>query len=436
LKALYDRLESLIVGMVLAFPLLGTFMPIEIYLQPLTFQSVYSQQRVETYSFSHIVYLGIAALSVYLMLLYSRSIKRDVWRGALVLLLIALAFASEVWSVVPATTTRRALRLFEISVIAWYLFHKYDTKNLTRFMTRVLAIPVFASFAILVIRPDLAYSNLQGYQDAIRGAIVSKNALGGLMSVAVLFAGYSFFIRANNRIFAGTTLFGSLVLVVLSRSATSKIAVAATLGLALYGWIVRRRTNPGWAIMGAILTVTGMAALIFGVIYLEDLQKIIGRSSTLTGRTDVWRAVLEAIRHRPLLGYGYGFWDEQSTVRNNIWFELNWAPPEAHNAWLDARLQLGIVGLSITVMLWLVAFSRAIRLALFTSETGALLMALIIVNIFIRGLTETVMIDPDETDWLWFVIAYLHLARMAEARTQVRAAAVIVRRATLRALPW
>jgi hypothetical protein len=94
---------------------------------------------------------------------------------------------------------------------------------------------------------------------------------------------------------------------------------------------------------------------------------------------------------------------------------------ELDSGWLEATLQLGIVGLSITAVIWLVSLSRAIRFALFTSDIGAQFMALIIMNLFIRNLAETVMLDPGEAYWLWFVIPYLHLARMAGAHNRLAA---------------
>jgi exopolysaccharide production protein ExoQ len=271
------------------------------------------------------------------------------------------------------------------------------------------------------VRPELGFSNLTGYHDAVRGALVNKNALGGIMSLAVLCAGYSLLTRANNRIFAGLVLLGSLALLALSRSATSLIATLVTAGLAAYGWIVQRRANPGWGIMGAILTVVVVGATVVGIIYSSDLQEIVGRSTTLTGRTEVWHAVIEAIRQRPLLGYGYGFWEEPSVARDNIWLELNWAPPHAHNGWLDVELQLGLVGLSIMGVLWLVALSRAVRLGFFARDAGALFMALIVVNVFIRSWTETITLDPGIMFWLWFMVAYLHLARLSARQENVTA---------------
>jgi exopolysaccharide production protein ExoQ len=77
------------------------------------------------------------------------------------------------------------------------------------------------------------------------------------------------------------------------------------------------------------------------------LQQL-GRDSTLTGRTQLWHASLEAIRHRPLLGYGYGgFWNGWSAPSTEVWLRNPWGPPNAHNGILDVALNLGAVGTAL-----------------------------------------------------------------------------------------
>jgi exopolysaccharide production protein ExoQ len=413
-RAIYRNLEAFVIALVLAFPLFGTFMPIEIYLNPLTFQPLEQQTRVETYDFTHIVFLGVAALVSYLMLVHARPFLGEARRGILILMLVALALASAAWAPDPYYSFTRAARFVEYSVIGAWLAITYDVRGFTRLVTRVLAISVAASFLVIALRPELAYSNTLAYHEAIRGAAVSKNTLGTMMCFAVLASGYSLVIGANNRIFAGAVFIGSLVLLTLSRSATSEVATVAAAALALFGAVVRRRGHPGWASMGVALLLLGLAGAVVVFVYLPDILAVIGRSDTLTDRVNVWNAVIQAIRERPLFGYGYGFWEQPSIARNNIWLELGWAPPEAHSGWLDVALQLGLVGLAITVALWLVSIVRGFRLAFIANDPDALFLAVIVFSIFLRSISETVMLDPGVTAWIWFVFAYLHLARAAE----------------------
>lgn len=411
----YAWLEALVVGMVLAFPLFGTFMPIETYLQPINFAPLSGQTRMEKFDFSHIVFLVVSALAVYLVLVNFRGMLRAARLSPLLILLLALIAASVLWSANPDIALRRVLRLLVFGTFGFYLFVKYDVKEFTRFITRVLAVQAFASFAILILRPDLAFSSLNTYHDAVRGANLEKNSLGEVMSFTVLCSGYSFFAGLNSRKFSFIVLMGSIVLVILSRSTTSRLVVLAIIPIALFCWLARKR-NPGWGIVASMIAVVGVASLILIFLNIDDFLKIVGKSTTLTGRTDVWHAVVEAIRQRPFLGYGYAFWTIASTTRNNIWMEVGWSPPHAHSGWLDSMLQLGVVGLLITVALFAVSMSRAARLGLFERKADAVFMGLIIVNLFIRSWTQTVLLEPQESDLIWLVIGYLYLARMSNAR--------------------
>jgi exopolysaccharide production protein ExoQ len=291
-------------------------------------------------------------------------------------------------------------------------------------MTRVLSVAVFASFLVLLVNPSLGFSSYLGDPYAVRGALIDKNALGDLMGFVVLTSGYSFVSRANNRIFSGSVLAGSLILVAAAPATTSRLVVLATIALALYSWLIRNRSRSGWAIIAAIWTVVGVGLLTFVAVDFNDVLKLVGKSATLTGRTDIWRAVIQTIHERPLLGFGYAFWTAPSVARMNIWYEIGFAPPHAHNNWLDVILQLGYVGLAISVAFWLIALGRGFRFAMFTREPGAIFMLLIIVNLFIRSWTESVMLEPADMFWMWFVLAYLYLSRMSVVNRMRKKAAI------------
>ncbi|MCW3492921.1 O-antigen ligase family protein [Microbacterium sp. SSM24] len=80
----------------------------------------------------------------------------------------------------------------------------------------------------------------------------------------------------------------------------------------------------------------------------------LGRSADLTGREAIWKAVLTRAAERPWFGWGYATpwvpWDPA--------FD-GWIPDhgqtvlQAHNMWVDIRMQLGIVGVVITALVYL-----------------------------------------------------------------------------------
>src|SRR5262249_38003099 len=97
---------------------------------------------------------------------------------------------------------------------------------------------------------------------------------------------------------------------------------------------------------GTFLYTTAMLALIIavagGLVLWEPLLLALDKDSTLTGRTDIWTLVVDAIAERPWLGYGYGvFWQPENPRAQLIWYVLDWQFTHAHNGWLETLLQLG-----------------------------------------------------------------------------------------------
>ena len=74
----------------------------------------------------------------------------------------------------------------------------------------------------------------------------------------------------------------------------------------------------------------------------------------------MWLAVLDLIKQRPFLGWGYmATWVPTDPQTAAIHQELGWAAPRAHSAYLDVTLELGLVGLGLLLTIIAVAWQRA-----------------------------------------------------------------------------
>jgi len=159
---------------------------------------------------------------------------------------------------------------------------------------------------------------------------------------------------------------------VLARSATVWVAAVGTavvLGFALWA----RRIGPvgrgklyGTA-LGLLVVVVGG-----GLFAWTEITRALGKSPTLTGRTDIWNAVIGLAQQHPVFGWGWlGYW-------------VPWAKPflglevrggvtylQAHNAWLDLWLQLGLVGAIVFALLALTTLGRSWFLAVDRPMTDA-----------------------------------------------------------------
>ena len=129
-------------------------------------------------------------------------------------------------------------------------------------------------------------------------------------------------------------------------------------GTAIY--IIGKRDKLAGLIVAITLALL-LLLLQLGLWYNADLLLgVFGKDSTLTGRTDIWLATLDLIKQKPLLGWGYmATWVPTDPQTAAIWEEFRWPVPNAHNAYLDVTLQLGLVGLGLLLTIIAVAWQRA-----------------------------------------------------------------------------
>jgi len=109
-----------------------------------------------------------------------------------------------------------------------------------------------------------------------------------------------------------------------------------------------------------VLPAAVFSGFCFAWLNRDLLFQILGRDSTLTGRTQLWSLVLPAILKHPLLGYGYGgFWTGLNSDTLNVYIGSKWLPVEAHNGYLDLCLAFGILALPIFTYV----FVQSLRMA-------------------------------------------------------------------------
>ncbi|MFB9309287.1 O-antigen ligase [Agromyces hippuratus] len=179
----------------------------------------------------------------------------------------------------------------------------------------------------------------------IEGIVASRNllamvALLGLVVFGAMLAAGS--VRRGSGI-AWIVVAG--LVFALTRSATVilvAVIVLVALGFALWARRVGpdRRRGLYWA--AAATLVAAVTALI---VFWDRLLDLFGKSEDLTGRFDIWNSVIGLAVERPWFGWGWvGYWVpwvepfEDLAVRKGVTYL------QAHNAWLDVWMQLGIIG--------------------------------------------------------------------------------------------
>lgn len=304
------------------------------------------------------LYFTVAVFAV----LQFRKTMQSFFRNPALLGLLLLACASPVWAEASDLASRRVLALVGTTLFGVVLATRYSLDQQLKVLQWAFRIGAISSLFLGIGSPGRVFSAVGG-GGGIRGVFPHKNILGGAMALAFLVEWYlrETGMRAKVLRLLSLGAFGALLLA--SDSLTSILTVVSALGVT---WVFRvayaRLRIPLPAIVLCLIAVTLSMALV-GV-GTGDVTGSMGRSSDMTGRTELWQAVAQTIMERPLLGFGFsGFWNGASSSSLVVEHQIRWAPAYSHNGYLEIALSLGLVGLLFVAWMFASGLKRAWRQA-------------------------------------------------------------------------
>jgi O-antigen ligase len=247
----------------------------------------------------------------------------------------------------------------------------------------------------------------------IQGIVGNRNLLAFVALLALIAVGVLLAQRLVRTRPAVAWIAVAVVVLALTRSATVIAALVVTGGM-LGALLLARHVGPGRRVWVAVGTAAVAALAVVGVTVLwNQLLGVFGKSDDLTGRLDIWSAVAELASQRPVFGWGWvSYWVpwaepfEGLAVRNGVTYL------QAHDAWLDVWLQLGIVGLVLFALFAVATWHRAWWFATDNPLDGrgrplphlavTLAPALILTALLVQSLVESRLLI--EGGWLLLVV--------------------------------
>jgi len=217
------------------------------------------------------------------------------------------------------------------------------------------------------------------------GATTSKNMLGLLCLLSILFFLWDTLLRWRDRKLQRNILLVnisfiamSLWLMNLASSATSKLCLA--MGALI---LVSTRFKFSKHLLKVLIPVGICTYLLlffgFGVDINGTVAQLVGRDPTLTDRTFIWKVVL-GLQNNPLIGVGYeSFWLGPRLYK--VW-QFYPGINEAHSGYIQMYLQLGLVGLFLLIWFLISTYLRIWRKSDIDAELVPFSMALWTVLVF------------------------------------------------------
>jgi O-antigen ligase len=344
-------------------------------------------------------------LAPFLALIRFRGIATLLLRNGFLLMLLLWITVSVTWTLAPEVTGRRIVSLLANTLIVCFLVVDRDIKQILQLFSWIMLILLLASVAFILLRPELG---MMPDGRGLRGAFTHKNLLGEtvVVSLIVFFAALK-----GGAISRWMGLFGyGLALALLVPAGAASSIVVGFVIIGLHAFFLTDVLSPQ---QRAVLVSFGVSIILVagGVLFtnLDEALGLLGRDTTLTGRTDIWSFVLSKISERPWLGYGFTAFFETQRFGRYVLDGFGWSIPTAHNGYLETVLGLGWIGLAILLCyIGTMAYRLAVR---FRAYSPALFMFSMPVLVYYCGinLTESTMLGPSGISWLTMALASLML---------------------------
>jgi exopolysaccharide production protein ExoQ len=129
----------------------------------------------------------------------------------------------------------------------------------------------------------------------------------------------------------------------------------------------------------------------------------LGRNMTFTDRTKLWEDLL-TMDTSPIFGTGYdSFWLGNRLDR--LWHKYWWKPNESHNGYLEIYLELGLVGLSLLMGIFVNIYRKIRRSLMYDFDYGRLRIVFFII-ILLYNITESAF---KGIGLMWFIFLLISL---------------------------
>ncbi len=241
----------------------------------------------------------------------------------------------------------------------------------------------------------------------IQGFVGNRNPFGAIALLAGIMAWIMVLEHRVRRADAILTLAAAVAVHVLTRSATITVALLYVIVLALAAFAIRRApvmlkrpisfTTLALTAIGGVLTIK----------YRQEIFDALDRSPDATHRADIWEQVIHYAQERPE-GWGYvGYWPVWDQPYKSIVESTGVVAAHAHNSYLDAWLQLGLIGMVLFLVIMVLLFGGTWRLVERASRGDSFIpvsWALLAAALAIQGLTESRLLV--EGGWYLIVVLF------------------------------
>jgi O-antigen ligase len=322
------------------------------------------------------------------------------------LLVVSVALSAD-----PGTSARRFVLSFAAFLLAAML--PWLTRGSRHFANLLLAIAALAlvlSYIGVIVAPHLTIHQATDLGEPEiagdwRGVFGHKNLAASMMAVFI-YVGW--FAARRGRPLAGALVaLAAFVFLLLSGG---KSALGLVFIVAAIAFFVARARSVWTQALFAFGPLVLLGSLTVGSVASEAagaLLRALPIDVTFTGRTEIWSFALDSLRAHPWKGYGFeAFW-YSAAVRYGAEDSTRWMVEVAtsHNSYVDLALTIGIPGLALVALAFVVAPLRDFHRTHATPENVELSRFFLVLWLFALYLGTFEAFFLSRATPMWFILA-------------------------------
>jgi exopolysaccharide production protein ExoQ len=381
----------------------------------------------------------LIVLGLFVLGTRAEQTKRILGRNKWLIALFIYMTLSILWSNFPVISFRRSVRSMGTLVMVLVVLTEHNPLGAIRALLRRLYM-VHIPLSILAIKyfRNIGTSyNWSGLEEMWIGLAVHKNNLGQVAMCSGLVSTWQVLQNWSRKKLSLDLLLLVLTLWVLRGSKNSHSSTAIlgfTVGVAVLLGLqyVKKRVAQvkRLALLGtiALALLTPFLYLAFEAFDTTPVTMVLeatGRDMTLTGRTGLWKDLLNNAAKSPILGVGFGaFWVghigyAMYPLDNWSLVTPEWRPGEGHNGYIDVYVDLGVVGAALMLLVVGFAFAGALNDLQNEFELGRLRLTLLL-SIVMNNVTESSFLKGTHSLWFVFLLVAVNVptsTRRVRSRT-------------------
>lgn len=358
------------------------------------------------------VFEGLIALGLYVLYQRRVSLSEVIRNNRWLTVYLLFCFLAVLWSDYPFVALKRWIKDLGLPVMVLVILTEPDLEEaITRLTMRCAYVILPISILFIKYFPQLgrAFDSWTG-APMNTGITTNKNMLGlDLFIIGAVLVWHLPKVwrqekskeRRNELILLGVLGYMTWWVFDMAHSATSMVSFF--IAAALMVLLSLRWANPRYigAYLLAAVFISVEAEEFFGI--YSGMIHLLGKAPTLSGRTEIWQTLLQ-VKINPILGSGYeSFWLGEH-IQQSFWRGWAFVPNEAHNAYLDTYLNLGLAGLFLLLGWFFVIYRKARRDLIDGLNWGRFRLAFLVASLF-YGWTEAAFRSIDPIFFVIFLIA-------------------------------